>query len=155
MGWKAVANYVGVSVRTLQRWEQQFHFPVHRVPDGMAYGVKPEIDAWLAQQDARAAMGGHLGDGFRSVPAEFEDLPNVDPCFYVNKHPVAWKCRSCGQLFHASVAMKSHPEDPMPAIRKQIQSHGCAASTHADGPHTRQQPGRGNPASGNPRSSDQ
>ena len=115
MGWKAIAQYVGVSVRTLQRWETQFKFPVHRVPDGMAYGVRDEVDSWLVRQDG--ALPRMIMDG--------AELDGVEPHLYVNKQPVAWKCIRCSKLFHTSVAMKSHPEDPLPAIKRQIAEHDC------------------------------
>lgn len=115
MGWKAIAQYVGVSVRTLQRWETQFKFPVHRVPDGMAYSMKPEVDSWLVRQDGVLPK----------MMLEGAELGDVEPHLYVNKQPVAWKCTRCSTLFHASVAMKSHPEDPLPLIKKQIEEHDC------------------------------
>jgi hypothetical protein len=48
--WKEIATYVGRGVRTVQRYELQFGFPVRR-PAGMFRGsvmaFSDEIDAWL------------------------------------------------------------------------------------------------------------
>ena len=48
--WKEIAEYVGRGVRTLQRWEQFYSFPVHR-PAGnhksAVFAVPGEVDEWL------------------------------------------------------------------------------------------------------------
>jgi CheY-like chemotaxis protein/predicted DNA-binding transcriptional regulator AlpA len=48
--WKEVAQYVGRSERTIQRWEREFGFPVHR-PAGKlrssVIAVASEIDEWI------------------------------------------------------------------------------------------------------------
>jgi hypothetical protein len=48
--WKEIAEYVGRGVRTLQRWEQFYSFPVHR-PAGnhksAVFAVPTEVDEWL------------------------------------------------------------------------------------------------------------
>src|SRR5712675_2365930 len=48
--WKEIAEYVGRGVRTLQRWEQFYGFPVHR-PAGnhksAVFAVPAEVDEWL------------------------------------------------------------------------------------------------------------
>jgi hypothetical protein len=30
-GWKEIAAHFGKGVRTVQRWEAEFHMPVHRI----------------------------------------------------------------------------------------------------------------------------
>lgn len=46
--WKEIAHYVGKGVRTVQRWEQEFGFPVRRPrPHGLLVAYPGEIDAWL------------------------------------------------------------------------------------------------------------
>src|ERR1700758_2237323 len=49
--WKDIARYLDKSVRTVQRWEQEFGLPVLR-PDGVdhksAVMARPrDLDAWL------------------------------------------------------------------------------------------------------------
>jgi hypothetical protein len=47
--WKQIAEYVGRTERTVQRWEQEFGFPVHR-PSGRArssvMALAQEIQEW-------------------------------------------------------------------------------------------------------------
>lgn len=48
--WKEVARYVGRSERTIQRWERDLGFPIHR-PSGKqrssVIGLAAEIDEWI------------------------------------------------------------------------------------------------------------
>jgi hypothetical protein len=48
--WKEIAEYVGRGIRTLQRWERDHGFPVHR-PSGKqrsaVFAVASEVDRWL------------------------------------------------------------------------------------------------------------
>src|SRR5215467_13148934 len=47
--WKQIANYIGRTERTLQRWEREFGFPIHR-PSGKArsavMALASEIQRW-------------------------------------------------------------------------------------------------------------
>lgn len=47
--WKEIASYVNRSVRTVQRWEEAFGFPVRRLhgDEGSVYALKEEVDTWL------------------------------------------------------------------------------------------------------------
>lgn len=48
-GWKDIADHLGKSVRTAQRWEAEFNLPVHRLGrrDGEGiYAYRSEIDKW-------------------------------------------------------------------------------------------------------------
>jgi hypothetical protein len=48
--WKDIARYTGRGVRTLQRYELRFGFPVHRLNSrGSVMAFVHEIDAWLSQ----------------------------------------------------------------------------------------------------------
>jgi predicted DNA-binding transcriptional regulator AlpA len=53
--WKEVAQYVGRSERTIQRWEREFGLPVHR-PAGRlrssVIAVAAEIDEWIMNSPA-------------------------------------------------------------------------------------------------------
>lgn len=49
--WKAIARYLGRSVRTVRRWEQQEELPVHRLmhqAQASVYAYASELDAWRA-----------------------------------------------------------------------------------------------------------
>ena len=45
--WTEIADFVGRSIRTVQRWDDFYHFPVHRNQTGL-YAVPHEIDEWMA-----------------------------------------------------------------------------------------------------------
>lgn len=48
--WKEIASYMGRTVRTVIRWEQEGGLPVHRVPVGQrpaVFAYPREIDEWL------------------------------------------------------------------------------------------------------------
>src|SRR5690242_17244733 len=50
--WKEVADYVGRSARTLQRWEKNWKLPMHRPAGRMrsaVIAVASEIDEWIKQ----------------------------------------------------------------------------------------------------------
>ena len=48
--WKEIALYMGRAVRTVQRWEEDCHLPIHR-PRGRkrssVFALSLEIDRWL------------------------------------------------------------------------------------------------------------
>ena len=47
-GWKAIAQHVGFSVRTLQRWQAQGRFPARRVPGGQTvFALERDIEEWV------------------------------------------------------------------------------------------------------------
>lgn len=52
-GWKAIAEYLGRGVRTVQRWEAEYGLPVRR-PAGRARSAvmarREEIDEWLSSR---------------------------------------------------------------------------------------------------------
>lgn len=55
-GWKDIAQYVRKGVRTIQRWEREFGFPVRRVSNGThqtVLAVREEIDVWVHGKSAR------------------------------------------------------------------------------------------------------
>jgi len=49
-GWKEIASYLGMGVRTVQRYEREMGLPIHR-PTGKSRGTviatKAELDRWL------------------------------------------------------------------------------------------------------------
>ncbi|MFB3906106.1 MAG: helix-turn-helix transcriptional regulator [Acidobacteriota bacterium] len=51
--WKEIAAYLGVTVRTVQRWEKEANLPIHRQGTGRRSRVvaySDELDAWLRPQ---------------------------------------------------------------------------------------------------------
>ena len=58
-GWKDVANYLGKSVRTVQRYERELGLPIRRPAAKATIAViatKAEIDAWILASPLRAAL---------------------------------------------------------------------------------------------------
>src|SRR5258708_9268442 len=54
--WKEISSYTGRGVRTIQRYEVQFGFPVHRPaasPRSAVLAFTDEIDQWLAGSPKR------------------------------------------------------------------------------------------------------
>ncbi|PJB79888.1 MAG: hypothetical protein CO090_04735, partial [Acidobacteria bacterium CG_4_9_14_3_um_filter_49_7] len=73
-GWKSISTFIGKSVKTIQRWEQESDFPVHRVPGRRSvFAMKSEVNAWLKRQpepekyteDERPAKTGSFDQLFR------------------------------------------------------------------------------------------
>jgi excisionase family DNA binding protein len=51
--WKEIAGYLGVTVRTVQRWEKESDLPIHRQGNGRKARVvaySDELDGWLQQE---------------------------------------------------------------------------------------------------------
>ena len=49
-GWKAIANYLGKGVRTVQRYERELGLPIRRPagkPMGSVIATKAELDGWV------------------------------------------------------------------------------------------------------------
>lgn len=53
--WKSIATHFGRSVRTVQRWHDQYSLPVHRVGGmrGSVYAYAKELDDWLLVHSAQ------------------------------------------------------------------------------------------------------
>ena len=54
--WKEISTYTGRGVRTIQRYEVQFGFPVHRPagsPRSAVLAFSDEVDQWLAGSPTR------------------------------------------------------------------------------------------------------
>ena len=48
--WKEIANYVGASVKTVQRWEQRYNFPIRRIErskGAVVFALKAKVDSWI------------------------------------------------------------------------------------------------------------
>jgi hypothetical protein len=51
--WKEIANYVGACVKTVQRWEQHYSFPIRRLKrskGAAVFALKAEVDSWVGMQ---------------------------------------------------------------------------------------------------------
>jgi hypothetical protein len=61
-GWKAIADHLGKSVRTAQRWEEEHGLPVHRLADADDH-KGASVMAFAAELDAWQATTFHNGNG--------------------------------------------------------------------------------------------
>jgi predicted DNA-binding transcriptional regulator AlpA len=54
--WKEVANYVGACVKTVQRWESQYDFPIRRLDrrkGAVVFAFEAEVNNWLQMRTRR------------------------------------------------------------------------------------------------------
>jgi len=60
--WKEIANFLGVAVRTVQKWEQERGLPVKRLPGkrGVVYADPAELLAWKKATPTATASRGRL-----------------------------------------------------------------------------------------------
>jgi TolB-like protein len=71
--WKDIANYLDISVRTVQRWEEVEGLPIHRhehAKVGTVYAYAEEVDHWLETRRTRPAG---------SLPRTAPPAPNQQP----------------------------------------------------------------------------
>lgn len=72
--WKEIANYVQTCVKTVQRWEQLFGLPIHRLnasKGSVVYAMRAEIDGWMQSRSRSArspASSGELEAAFTYSP---------------------------------------------------------------------------------------
>jgi hypothetical protein len=68
--WKAIAAFFSVSVRTVQKWEQELGLPVHRMPGakGRVYAYAAELRDWKAGQRTELPIA--LGPDLPEEPEE-------------------------------------------------------------------------------------
>lgn len=57
--WKSIADYLGRSARTVQRWHTQYGLPVHHLgaDTSSVYAYRDELDRWLRNRDLRNEDG--------------------------------------------------------------------------------------------------
>ena len=56
--WKEIANYVGASVKTIQRWEPRYNFPIRRLEQSKGaavFALKAEVDSWIRVRTRRVS----------------------------------------------------------------------------------------------------
>jgi hypothetical protein len=67
--WKEIAAYLKCSVRSVQRFEQEYALPIHRMrkgPRSPVFAFPSELSQWLASRPGRAnghALVAHSGPG--------------------------------------------------------------------------------------------
>jgi TolB-like protein len=72
--WKAIAQYLGRDVRSVQRWERERALPVHRLPGekGSVFAYEGELENWLhsREHEGAAAESHALPQSQAAEPAE-------------------------------------------------------------------------------------
>jgi len=56
--WKEIAQHLGKSIRTVQRWEREHRLPVHRPyakNEGVVLALPDELAAWVRSNTTKAA----------------------------------------------------------------------------------------------------
>ncbi|MGE5361860.1 MAG: hypothetical protein ACM3NQ_22820 [Bacteroidales bacterium] len=80
-GWKEIAQYLGTSERTAQRWERELDLPVHRVrstPGATVYASANELDVWRTSPRGQIA-GSAEAEEDKTPPVEGDRLPTGHP----------------------------------------------------------------------------
>jgi PAS domain-containing protein len=57
--WKEIAKYVGACVKTVQRWEQHYNFPIRRIErrkGAVVFALKAEVDRWIRMRTQMASQ---------------------------------------------------------------------------------------------------
>jgi PAS domain S-box-containing protein len=57
--WKEIASYAGASVRTLQRWEREFHLPIRRIATkkgAVVFAFRSDLDTWFRARTQTAEV---------------------------------------------------------------------------------------------------
>ncbi len=57
--WKEISGYANASVRTLQRWEKDFHFPIRRIlskKGSVVFAFRSDLDTWFRARTQTAEV---------------------------------------------------------------------------------------------------
>lgn len=46
-GWKEIAAYIGLSIKTCKRYKKKYSLPVRSLPGGKPVALPLELDHWL------------------------------------------------------------------------------------------------------------
>jgi len=76
--WKEISAYLRRTVRTVQRWEQTEHLPVHRIAHdkrSTVYAYKRELDGWWRSRQATKSGRLLMPEVARDPRGESGNLP--------------------------------------------------------------------------------
>jgi hypothetical protein len=106
--WKAIAQYFGRDVRTVQRWEKTENLPVHRhihEKNGSVYAFKSELENWRksrsiipARETARASTS-----NVASRPAEAQTAEQQS--IFTQRTTWTWFDENVHIILHARIAL--------------------------------------------------
>lgn len=78
-GWKAIADHLGRTVRTAQRWEREQALPVQRQHHnslGSVYAFSADLSAWLATRASLPVEGANASNTLSSDEAQLVGMIN-------------------------------------------------------------------------------
>ena len=80
--WKAIAQYLGRDVRSVQRWERDRRLPVHRLPGqkgGAVFAYEHELNEWLRSGSQATNSNGSSAPEIQPLPAQNAAQPVATP----------------------------------------------------------------------------
>lgn len=93
-GWKSIADYLGKSVRTAQRWKAEFGLPVHRLgarEGENVFAYRSELEAWRRAQKS----GEPRGEDANPEPAQGGVPQESDRRHRLPARTLKYRCQSC------------------------------------------------------------
>ena len=70
-GWKAIGRFMGMSVRSVQRWEGAAKLPIRRLKTGnraLPYAVRNELSAWVTERTVSPRAASELDLSLQGIP---------------------------------------------------------------------------------------
>jgi TolB-like protein/Flp pilus assembly protein TadD len=105
--WKAIAEYLGRSVRTVVRWGEDRGLPIHRIPGGKRHAIfayPEEIDAWLLSK----------GDARQTAPPREETATNPESAVSVSSSSKLPALAERSEM----IASIRHPDSPLESVTR-------------------------------------
>ncbi len=81
-GWKAIADFLGTSVRSAMRWERERALPIRRLPGegkDFVFAFREEIEDWRRSDPARASGGATGTSPSNSGPPGVSEADGAGP----------------------------------------------------------------------------
>jgi hypothetical protein len=79
-GWKAIARFLNMSVRSVQRWEREAKLPICRLKTGnrpLPYALKGELSAWISERTVSRQSPFEIDNSCRGFPALLQHFLNA------------------------------------------------------------------------------
>ncbi len=162
-GWKEISTYLGISVRTAQRWETEFGLPIVRVPTDKHAGVaarRVELDAWFHEnldrlrEDSQARTASDEAEESENAGGAGADEEPVGTIRDANSVRPSWRDSRltsgrilmlvalgvvlvAGAWFGASRFMRGGEQPVTPVPELSLPEGSSAANSHGPAPATR------------------
>jgi hypothetical protein len=91
--WTEIAEYLGRSSRTVQRWHTDYHLPIHRLggSKGSLFAYTNELDTWMwsrGQEESAQKISSHRPVLVHAAPAHTEAAPLSDEGAHSDSHGI-------------------------------------------------------------------